>query len=50
MTPAEYRKAGEVLAARTRKRQGLPRRVRDRAVARKVAGLLVNGNGKAGPP
>ncbi len=51
MTPAEARKAGEGLAKRSRKKQGLPPRVRDRAVARKVAGLLVgNRNGKTGLP
>jgi hypothetical protein len=47
MTPAEARKVGEELAARTRKRQGLPRRVRDRETARRVAALLVNGKGAA---
>jgi excisionase family DNA binding protein len=30
--------------------QGLPRHVRDRDVARKVAALVVNGNGKAADP
>jgi len=48
MTPAEVRKAGQELAKRSREAQGLPRRVRDRDAARKVAALLVNG--KAGPP
>jgi hypothetical protein len=45
MTPAEVqvRKAGEELTARTRKAQGLPRRVRDRQVARRIAALLLNG-------
>jgi hypothetical protein len=50
MRPAEYRRAGEELARRSREAQGLPRRVRDRDVARKVAALIVNGNGKAAPP
>jgi hypothetical protein len=40
MTP-EIRKAGEALAARTRKRQGLPRRVRDREAIRKIVALLL---------
>lgn len=43
MSPAETRKAGEQLAKRTRAAQGLPRRVRDREVARKVAALILNG-------
>lgn len=47
MTPAEARKDGEELARRTRKAQGLPRRVRDRDVARRVVALLVNGKGAA---
>jgi hypothetical protein len=41
MTPAERKAAGEELARRTRKAQGLPRRVRDREVARKIAALLL---------
>jgi hypothetical protein len=40
MTPAEARVAGEELARRSRAAQGLPRRVRDREVARRVASLL----------
>jgi hypothetical protein len=43
MTKAAIKQLGEELARRTRKAQGLPRRVRDREVARKVAALLVNG-------
>jgi hypothetical protein len=43
------RALGAELARRTRKAQGLPRRIRDRTVARKIAALLVNGNGKAAP-
>jgi hypothetical protein len=35
------RRAGEELARRTRKAQGLPRHVRDRDVARRIAALLV---------
>jgi hypothetical protein len=42
MTPAEIQKAGEELARRTRAAQGLPRTVRDRETARRVAALLVN--------
>jgi len=42
MTPAESRRAGQELARRTREAQGLPKTVRDRDVARKVARLLVN--------
>jgi hypothetical protein len=45
MTPAEVRKLGEDLARRTRSAQKLPRTVRDREAARKVAALLVNGKG-----
>ena len=45
MTPAEARKIGEALADRTRKAQGLPRRVRDREVAREVAALLLKRGG-----
>jgi hypothetical protein len=41
MTPAEVRKAGEDLTARTRKTQQLPAKLRDRAIARAVARLLV---------
>jgi hypothetical protein len=41
------RELGEELARRTRKAQGLPRHVRDREVARRVAAALVNG--KAAP-
>jgi hypothetical protein len=41
MTPSEARTAGEQLARRTRNAQGLPRRVRDREVARRVAQLLI---------
>jgi hypothetical protein len=44
MTPAEVRRMGEQLARRTRAAQQLPRRVRDREVAHKIAALLVNGN------
>lgn len=43
MTRAEIRKAGQDLAKRTRKAQGLPATVRDREVLRKIAALLVNG-------
>jgi hypothetical protein len=41
MTAAEIRKAGEELARRTRKAQGLPATVRDQEVARAVAALMV---------
>jgi hypothetical protein len=51
MTPApDFRKAGEELAKRSRAQQGLAPRVRDRVVARRIAGLIVNGNGKAAGP
>jgi excisionase family DNA binding protein len=40
---------GEAMPHTEREMESGPRRVRDRAVARKVAALVVNGNGKAGP-
>ena len=43
MTP-DYRKAGEELAARTRRAQGLPAHVRDRQAARLVAAILTRQN------
>lgn len=43
MTAAEVQKAGEELARRTRAAQKLPRTIRDREAARKVAALLING-------
>jgi hypothetical protein len=42
VTPAEKKKAGEELAKRSRAAQGLPRQVRDKATARRVAALLLN--------
>lgn len=49
MTPAEIHKAGEELAARTRKAQGLPAKVRDVQTARRIAALLAKGVADGSP-
>jgi hypothetical protein len=40
MTPSENRIAGQQLARSSRRRQGLPRRVSDRDVVRRLVALL----------